>query len=111
MLKNLDVRLKKQSDFNLVFNKGKKIYSKSITIVYIKSNELKFGISLSKKHGNAVLRNRIKRLLRASFRNFVKNIKGSYYFVLMPKVNDFYSYNVFVRDLEDVLNREKLLND
>ena len=72
--KNQDIRLKKQKDFDLVFNKGKRIYAKTLTLVFVESKELKFGISLSKKFGKSVKRNRIKRLLRASFRNFLKDL-------------------------------------
>ena len=78
----MDIRLKKQKDFDLVFKKGNRVYSKSLTILFIKSESLKIGISLSNKHGKAVKRNKIKRLLRACVRNFISNFNDNYYILL-----------------------------
>lgn len=109
----MDKRLKKQKDFNLVFNKGKKIYSNSLTLIYLKSEELKFGICVSKKHGKAVLRNRIKRLIRAAFKSFEKNINNNYYLVIIPKVNNekIYDYNIFLKDIKYLLNKGNITSD
>ncbi len=107
----MDKRLKKQKDFNLVFNKGARVYSKTLTLLYFKSESLKFGISVSKKHGKAVLRNRIKRLLRASFNNYIDKINGNYYIVLLPKCLENYDYFEFCKDLEFLLKKGKIIND
>ena len=58
-----DIRLKKEKDFNLVFKKGTRVFSSSLTMVYFPSREIKAGFAVSKKHGGSVVRNRIKRLL------------------------------------------------
>ena len=55
------IRLKKEKDFNLVFNKGKRLYSHNLTLLYLESSELKVGYAVSKKHGGSVKRNRITR--------------------------------------------------
>ena len=68
-------RLKRKSDFDKLFSKGKKVYSRSLTMLYFPSEDFKIGYSVSKKHGNAVKRNRIKRLLRASAREAFKDLK------------------------------------
>lgn len=106
----MDIRLKKQKDFDLVFSKGSRVYSKSVTVLFVKSKELKIGISLSKKHGKAFKRNRIKRLLRASIRNYIDKFNGDYYVVLLPKIQEEYEYSVFVKDLEYTLKKGKLIN-
>lgn len=106
----MDIRLKKQKDFDLVFSKGTRVYSKSLTLIFIKSSELKIGISLSKKHGKAFKRNRIKRLLRASIRNYTDKIKDSYYIIILPKVKEEYNYSVFNKDLEYTLKKGKIIN-
>ena len=105
----MDIRLKKQKDFDLVFNKGNRVYSKSLTLIYVKKESLKIGISLSKKHGKAFMRNRIKRLLRACIRNFTDKIEG-YYIVILPKVSENYDYNVFLKDVEFTLKKGKIIN-
>ncbi len=106
----MDIRLKKQKDFDLVFSKGNRVFSKSLTLVFIKSKSLKIGISLSKKHGKAFLRNRIKRLLRACIRNYIDKIDNNYYIVMLPKVSEEYNYSVFLKDLEYTLKKGKIIN-
>ena len=84
----MDYRLKKEKDFNLVFKKGKKVYPGSLTMVYIESDELKAGFAVGKKHGCSVKRNRLKRVLRESFRSFIPYISKNFYFVFIPRVSD-----------------------
>lgn len=84
----MDYRLKKEKDFNLVFNKGKKVYSGSLTLVYIESDELKAGFAVGKKHGCSVKRNRLKRILRESFRSFIPYFSKNFYFVFIPRVSE-----------------------
>ena len=69
-------KIKKSKDFSLIYNKSKKMHTK-YAIIFIKeniNNEQRFGFVASKKTGNAVQRNRIKRL----FREFVKNNKENF---------------------------------
>lgn len=106
----MDIRLKKRSDFDKVFKKGKRIYSKSLMIVYVPAKETKIGLSVSKKNGGAVVRNRIKRLLRAVFRGYMGNINGCYHIVAVPRIADDYSFAVFDRDVRYMLTKENLLN-
>lgn len=68
-------KLKKKSDIDLLFRKGKWITVDNIRIIYLNSSEKhpidshKIGVSVSKKFfKKAVDRNRIKRLLRESYR-------------------------------------------
>ena len=103
-------KLKKQKDFDLVFNKGNRVFSKSLTLLFIKKDSLKIGISVSKKHGKAFLRNRIKRLIRACLVNFKNSFNDNYYVVIIPKVLEEYSYLTFLNDLEYTLKKGKLIN-
>ena len=95
----MDYRLKKEKDFNAVFNKGKKLYSASLTMIYLPSDKLKVGYVVSKKHGNSVKRNRIKRLLRESFRSFELEQGQNFFFVIMPRVKEDYSLEQFKKDM------------
>ena len=62
------LRLKKQADFQKLFQHGKRAFSASLTMVYRASDKTRMGISVGKKHGKSVQRNRIKRLIREAFR-------------------------------------------
>ena len=107
----MDNRLKKQKDFDLVFRKGKRIHAKSLTLLCLESDCLKFGISLSKKHGKAVVRNRIKRLIRAAFKSYIKNISKSFYIIILPRISDDYNYNNFDKDILYSLKKGNIIND
>ena len=69
-------KLKRSKDFTTIYNKSRKVYTR-YAIVFVsenKNNIQRFGFVASKKTGNAVQRNRIKRL----FREFVKNNKDKF---------------------------------
>jgi ribonuclease P protein component len=93
------LRLKKNTQFQRLFKKGKRAFSPCLTLLYIPSEKLQMGIALSKKHGKAVQRNRIKRLLRSAFSNNVSSLKANYSIIIMPKVADEYSYKNFEKSL------------
>ena len=60
------ITLKKEKEFSKVYQKGHKKHTKYVIIIFLKNNlnEKRFGFVASKKTGNAVKRNRIKRLFR-----------------------------------------------
>lgn len=63
-------RIRRRKDYTTVFQLGQRFHSKNFTVI-INRNELevsRLGLSVSKKVGKAVRRNRIKRLLREFFR-------------------------------------------
>ena len=62
--------LKNTQQFNNVYNKGK-YYANKYLVMYVLKNDLSFnrvGISVSKKVGNSVVRHRMTRLVRESYR-------------------------------------------
>ena len=93
------LRIKKNTDFQRVFNRGKKVFSPCITLLYFPSNSLSMGVAVSKKHGKAHVRNRIKRLAREAFRNTCDSLSGNYSVIILPKIAEAYSYAGFEKSL------------
>lgn len=63
-------RLRTRSDFSRVFSFGRSVADRHF-VVYTRSNELgrsRVGLSVGRRAGGAVQRNRVKRLLREAFR-------------------------------------------
>ncbi len=101
-------RLKKQTEFERVFKSGKRAFSPTITFVYRPSDKPKVGVSVGKRHGKSVQRNRIKRLLREAFRRVAEEINGNYDIVLVPKVREEYSFHEYEKHLRAIVKKEKL---
>lgn len=62
--------LKKNADFNLVYQSGRSLANKYL-VMYVRENGVnknKLGISVSKKVGNSIVRHRLTRLVRESYR-------------------------------------------
>lgn len=67
---NFSESLKKNKDFQKVYRKGKSFANKYL-VMYVLHNEdekNRLGISVSKKVGNSVVRHRLTRLIRESYR-------------------------------------------
>lgn len=67
---NFSESLKKNRDFQIVYRKGKS-YANKYLVMYIRKNDEqknRIGISVSKKVGNSVVRHRLTRLIRESYR-------------------------------------------
>lgn len=65
--------LKKNKEFKKVYENGKSYATRNLVIYvlnYEKGDKNRFGLSVSKKIGNAVVRNKLKRRLREIIREF-----------------------------------------
>lgn len=61
--------LGRNKHFQAVYRRGKRQGGRFLVLTYLKSKELKVGFSVSSKVGNAVARNRVRRMLRDDFRH------------------------------------------
>lgn len=65
----------------------------------------RFGLSVSRKHGNAVKRNRIKRLLREAFRLSQHDLPAGLDLILIPRQNSGTLLEDYQRSLRAVAKR------
>ncbi len=79
-------KLKKRSDFLKLRSICKKIHGNFVILNFSKSKgETKYGITVSKKIGNAVKRNYVKRVIRSIIRNNWKELKKDLQVEIIPK--------------------------
>ena len=62
-------RIKRNAEFQEIFKKGKSFANRQFVVYCLEKEEdyYRVGLSVSKKVGNAVVRNRIKRYIRQTF--------------------------------------------
>lgn len=78
-----EFRLKKRAAFTYVYKRGERTRTRHLALIYAKSGEgLKIGLSVSSKVGGAVVRNRVKRLLREALTPLVSRIDPGYLYVI-----------------------------
>ena len=84
-------RLLKKSDFDGVFRGGRRGRSHGLMVVVrtSASGHSRLGVSLSRKFGNAVKRNRARRLLRESFRLHPDLFERAVDIVALPQAGQF----------------------
>ena len=99
-------RVKKAEEFQELINKGKKIINSSFVVYFREKSEdeVRIGITLSKKMGNAVKRNLIKRQVRMMCSDTVDVVNYPYDLILIVR------YGYLDLSYEDNKNNlEKLL--
>jgi ribonuclease P protein component len=83
------VRLVRKADFDAVYRHGKRRSNSHFT-VFSKANDLqqsRFGFSIKRALGGAVLRNRIRRRIREVIRLHRQEISAGWDIVIHPKPN------------------------
>lgn len=107
------VTLKKNYEFARVFKKGSFYVGRYIT-VYILPNKLssnRIGISVSKKAGKAVIRNRKKRLVRESYRYYQDFILNGYDIVIAARADETVpSYGAILKEFKYLLKRLQIFD-
>jgi ribonuclease P protein component len=81
--------LKKNHQFRYVYGRGKSIANR-LLVMYVLRNDTqgnRYGISVSKKVGNSVVRSRVTRLLRESYRLNESNVQSGYDIVVIARAS------------------------
>jgi ribonuclease P protein component len=105
--------LKNNREFRKVYDNGKSLSNRFLVMFYIK-NGLSFnriGFSTTKKLGNAIIRNRIKRLIKEAFRLNSENIDNGYDIIFLARIRSNTSnYKDIEKSVLNLLKRTKLMN-
>lgn len=82
-----DERVKDNRLFNKIINEGNKISNNYFTFFYLNNDSDKplFGISAPKKVGNAVTRNKLKRITRMLIHNNKSLFKNNQNYIIIVK--------------------------
>jgi ribonuclease P protein component len=83
-------RLSRSSDFQRIYRQGRSTASRFLVLYTFKrpaemGAEGRLGLSVSKKLGGAVVRNRIKRLLREAFQGCAEHLAEEYDLVVIAR--------------------------
>lgn len=104
--------LKKNYQFRFVYNRGRSIANRLLVMYAMRNGtqQNRYGISVSKKVGNSVVRSRITRLLRESYRLSEKHIAKGYDIVVIARASaKGADYHQIESALLHLLKKQKLL--
>lgn len=111
-MKNTDI-IKKNYEFKYFLKKGTYIPGKLIEVFLLNTQNInKLGIAVSKKSGNSVQRNQIKRYIRAAYTDLELNFKNNIGILIIWKKNnkfEYASYKEIKNDLEKILQKKEIL--
>jgi len=95
------VRLRRQAEFDLVY-KGNVFAADDVLVIRARRNSLnvtRLGLSVSRKVGNAVVRNRWKRVIREAFRKQRLELPVGMDLVVRPKKGAICDYKAIFRSM------------
>lgn len=103
------ISIKENKVFKKAYYKGKKEVSQNLVLYYVPNKDkTRVGITVSKKIGKAVVRNRIRRLVRESWRTFC--VREGYDVIIVARTvaakNDFHSIK---NSLFELLSKSELM--
>ncbi len=109
---NKVLMIKKDEDYRRVYRKKNSISNKNIIMYVMKTNtkETRVGISVSKKIGKAVVRNKIKRRIKESYRvEYSHKVKDGYDIIFLARgpIVDI-EYNEIKKAIYNVLKRKEM---
>lgn len=80
-------KLKQNWEFRRLYSRGKCVATSAFVVYFFKgkADRVRLGITVSKKIGSAVKRNRAKRVITAAFDSCLPNIKRGFDFVIVAR--------------------------
>lgn len=81
-------RLAKREDFNKVYRMGKSVSNMQFVLYMLprpQQPQFRLGVSVSKKLGNAVVRNRLRRMMKEIVRLHASSLPGGVDFILIAR--------------------------
>lgn len=106
-------KLRKNSQFRAVYKKGSS-FSNRYLVLYKKRNGEninKLGISVSKKVGKAIIRNRVKRLIKESYRLNNSDLKQGYDLIFIARnPSKGKDYKTIEEAVKNLLKKAGLIN-
>ncbi len=111
---NSEERVRKNSHFRYIYNRGKSLSNASLVMYSIKNNKPvnRIGISVSKKIGKSVVRNRVKRLIKESYRNNKDRFKKGYDIVYIARIGTSkLKYNDIEKSIFNLAKRGGILKE
>ncbi|MGE5612784.1 MAG: ribonuclease P protein component [Bacillota bacterium] len=107
------VSLKKNYEFVRIYKKGK-FFAGRYLVIYVLNNRLginRLGITVNKKAGKSVRRNRIKRLIRESYRLYEDFILESYDIVFFARETELeYTYKEITKEMKYLLKKAQVFD-
>ena len=106
-------RVKSEKDFNAIFNDKQSVANKRFVIYKLDKDQKHFrvGLSVSKKLGKAVVRNRIKRKIRHVLREHRQELQPVDFVIIARKGVEELNYKEIERNLLHVLKLAKIYQE
>lgn len=82
---NKAFRLTNTASFNYIYKHGTAFSSPLVVLIFVKATSTKVGISVSKKIGGSVVRNKAKRRIKEVIKTIIPNINGNYNYVVAAR--------------------------
>ena len=101
--------LKKNAQFKYVYRRGTSGGSHEMVMLYVRAGTLKVGFSVGKKLGCAVVRNRIKRRLRAACAPLLPRMKPGLYVFIARQPASTAEFTKLCRSMQYLLRKQNLL--
>lgn len=81
-------KIRNSREFRVVYDKGNSKANRLLVLFYINNGKdyNRVGFSVTKKLGNSVVRNKVKRLIKEGFRANSENIKSGYDLVFLSRI-------------------------